>query len=46
MAKKTQELRESKRVEFIANPIQRQFIESRAQADLASTRKGHSAPRP
>ena len=38
--RKTPELRESKSVEFIANPIQRRFIESRAQADLASTRKG------
>lgn len=27
-------------VEFIANPVQRQFIESRAQADLMSSRKG------
>lgn len=30
----------SQKIEFIANPIQRAFIESRAQADLFSSRKG------
>lgn len=31
---------EHKRIEFIANPTQRRFIESRHQADLFSSRKG------
>jgi hypothetical protein len=31
---------ETLRIEFIANPMQRRFIESRAQADLFSSRKG------
>ena len=34
------EAAEAKKVEFIANPTQRQFIESRAEADLFSSRKG------
>lgn len=31
---------ETKKIEFIANPTQRQFIESRAEADLFQSRKG------
>lgn len=31
---------DARKIEFIANPIQRRFIESRAEADLFSSRKG------
>lgn len=31
---------ETKKIEFIANPTQREFIESRAEADLFQSRKG------
>ena len=35
------ELKEAVQVEFKANPTQQKFIESRAQADLFDSRKGH-----